>query len=122
MWIWQLSLVIPNSPLLQKYEATFALWMIFLLGRQAILGLEPPTYFRSMTTARIPFLARVQAMYFACFAAAQHDDIVLFRSGCLHSYLGTKKAISVFFCAIPVGKLSKSRSQDSRIRKRRLQS
>src|SRR6516164_9899476 len=63
MLIWVLSLVMPNSPLLQKYEATFALWMIFLLGRQAMLGQEPPIYFRSMTTARIPFLAEVQALY-----------------------------------------------------------
>src|SRR5256885_15985699 len=34
--------------------------MIFLLGRQAMLGQEPPTYFRSMTATFIPFLARVQ--------------------------------------------------------------
>src|SRR6516162_8279298 len=38
--------------------------MIFLLGRQAMLGQEPPTYFRSITTVRIPVLARVHAMYF----------------------------------------------------------
>src|SRR6516225_8525979 len=38
--------------------------MIFLLGRQAMLGQEPPTYFRSMTTACFPVLARVHAMYF----------------------------------------------------------
>src|SRR6266550_2191756 len=33
--------------------------MIFLLGRQAMLGQEPPTYFRSMTATFIPFLASV---------------------------------------------------------------
>src|SRR5215469_18548887 len=37
--------------------------MTFLLGIQAMLGQEPPIYFRSITTARIPFLARVQARY-----------------------------------------------------------
>src|SRR2546427_7830874 len=39
-----------------------ALWMTFLLGRQAMFGQEPPTYFRSMTAVFIPFLARVQEM------------------------------------------------------------
>src|SRR5882672_8252255 len=34
--------------------------MIFLLGRQAMLGHEPPTYFRSMTAVFIPFFASVQ--------------------------------------------------------------
>src|SRR2546428_11442420 len=33
--------------------------MIFLLGRQAMLGQEPPTYFRSMTATFIPFVASV---------------------------------------------------------------
>src|SRR5205807_1102973 len=37
-----------------------ALWMTYLLGRQAMFGQEPPTYFRSTTTVFIPFLARVQ--------------------------------------------------------------
>src|SRR5438309_3003835 len=60
MLIFQLSLVIPNSSLRLKYDATFALWMMFLLGRHAMFGQEPPTYFRSTTTVFIPFLARVQ--------------------------------------------------------------
>src|SRR2546430_12818545 len=34
--------------------------MTFLLGRQAMFGQEPPTYFRSTTAVFIPFLARVQ--------------------------------------------------------------
>src|SRR6201988_2724660 len=59
----QLSLVMPNSSLLAKYEAILALWIMFLLGRQAMFGQEPPIYFRSITTARIPFLAWVQATY-----------------------------------------------------------
>src|SRR5437667_10584754 len=37
-----------------------ALWMTFLLGRQAMFGQEPATYFRATTTGFIPFLARVQ--------------------------------------------------------------
>src|SRR4029453_14682027 len=63
MLIRQLSLVMPNSSLLAKYDATLALWITFLLGRQAIFGQEPPIYFRSTTTARVPFLAWVHAMY-----------------------------------------------------------
>jgi hypothetical protein len=44
------------------YEATLALWMMFLVGRQAMFWQEPPTYFRSMATVFIPSLARVQEM------------------------------------------------------------
>src|SRR6266481_2866622 len=58
--IFQLSFVIPNSSLRLKYDATFALWMMFLLGRHAMFGQEPPTYFRSITAVFIPFLASVQ--------------------------------------------------------------
>jgi len=36
--------------------------MMFLLGRQAMFGQEPPTYFRSTTAVLIPFLANVQEM------------------------------------------------------------
>ena len=57
MLIRQLSLVMPNSSLRTKYEAILALWITFLLGRQAMFGQEPPMYFRSTTTARIPCLA-----------------------------------------------------------------
>src|ERR1700730_12127724 len=39
--------------------------MIFLLGRQAMLGQEPPTYFRSITATCFPFLANVHATYLA---------------------------------------------------------
>src|ERR1700723_4200711 len=35
--------------------------MMFLLGRQAILGHDPPMYLRSITATRCPFPARVQA-------------------------------------------------------------
>src|SRR5437016_12703671 len=56
----QLSLLIPNSQLVQKYDATFALWIIFLLGRQAMFGHEPPIYFRSITAVFIPCFAKDQ--------------------------------------------------------------
>src|SRR5271155_3158177 len=38
--------------------------MMFLLGRQAMFGHEPPTYLRSITTTRCPFWAEVQAISF----------------------------------------------------------
>src|SRR5262249_9199327 len=57
-----LSLVIPNSSLRKKSEATLALWITFLLGRQAMFGHAPPTYLRSITTTRCPFCADVHAM------------------------------------------------------------
>src|SRR5262252_7448601 len=55
--------------------------MIFLLGRQAILGQEPPINFRSMTTARIPFLAKVQAMYLP--ASPLPSTTTSYSSGCV---------------------------------------
>jgi len=54
----------PNSPLRKKYEATLALWMMCLVGRHAMWGQDPPISFRSMTAARLPCFARVQAMNF----------------------------------------------------------
>src|ERR1700674_3670966 len=53
--------VMPNSLLRRKYDATFALWMMFLLGRHAILGQEPPIYLRSTTATRLPSPAKVHA-------------------------------------------------------------
>src|SRR5262245_8932497 len=35
--------------------------MMFLLGRHAMFGHEPPTYLRSITATRCPSLAKVQA-------------------------------------------------------------
>src|SRR5208337_4208748 len=55
--------VIPNSSLLRKKLATFALRMMFLLGRHAIFGHDPPTYLRSISAVRFPDPARCQAMY-----------------------------------------------------------
>ena len=53
--------VMPNSLLRRKYDATFALWMMFLLGRQATFGHDPPMYLRSTTATRFPSLANVHA-------------------------------------------------------------
>src|SRR5580704_8508903 len=55
------SLLMPNSMLREKNEATLALWMMFLLGRHAMFGHEPPTHLRSTTTARCPFCAKAPA-------------------------------------------------------------
>src|SRR5580658_10050852 len=43
------------------YDATFALWMMFLLGRHAMFGHDPPMYLRSMTATRFPSPANVHA-------------------------------------------------------------
>src|SRR5258706_12468387 len=61
MWIAKPSCEMPNSLLRRKYDATFALWIMFLLGRHAILGQEPPIYLRSTTATRLPSPANVHA-------------------------------------------------------------
>src|SRR5205807_9610433 len=53
---------IPNSSCRPNSEATFAVWMMFLLGRQATFGHAPPTYFRSIEAVRLPSLAIFQAI------------------------------------------------------------
>src|SRR5260370_42279920 len=53
------SRAMPNSLLRRKYDATFALWMMFLLGRHAMFGHDPPMYLRSMTATRFPCPAKV---------------------------------------------------------------
>ena len=55
------SCVMPNSLLRRKYDATFALWMMFLLGKHAMFGHDPPMYLRSTTATRLPSPAKVQA-------------------------------------------------------------
>src|SRR5258708_23001151 len=55
------SCVMPNSLLRRKYDATFALWMTFLLGRHAMFGHEPPIYLRSTTMTLLPSDAHVHA-------------------------------------------------------------
>src|SRR5712691_6272874 len=55
------SCVMPNSLLRRKYDATFALWMMFLLGKHAMFGHDPPIYLRSTTATRFPSPAKVHA-------------------------------------------------------------
>src|SRR5712692_10644911 len=55
------SSVMPNSLLRRKYDATFALWMMFLLGKHAMFGHDPPTYLRSTTATCLPSPANVHA-------------------------------------------------------------
>src|SRR5438874_1279142 len=50
-----------NSFLWRKYSTTFALRIMFLLGRHAILGQEPPIYLRSTTATCFPSPANVHA-------------------------------------------------------------
>src|SRR2546425_1810056 len=51
----------PNSLLRRKYDATFALWIMFLLGKHAMFGHDPPIYLRSMTATCFPSPAKVHA-------------------------------------------------------------
>src|ERR1700693_3301229 len=51
----------PNSLLRRKYDATLALWMMFLLGRHAMFGHDPPMYLRSTTATCFPSPAKVHA-------------------------------------------------------------
>src|SRR2546423_15562426 len=51
----------PNSLLRRKYDATFALWIMFLLGKHAMFGHAPPMYLRSTTATRLPSPAKVHA-------------------------------------------------------------
>src|SRR5260370_15138879 len=55
------SHVMRNSLLRRKYDATFALWMMLLLGKHAMFGQEPPIYLRSTTATRFPSPAKVHA-------------------------------------------------------------
>lgn len=52
---------IPNSRCRPNSEATLAVWMMFLLGRQAMFGQDPPMSFRSTTAVLLPSLAIAQA-------------------------------------------------------------
>src|SRR5579862_459115 len=55
------SHLMPNSLLRRKYDATFALWMMFLLGKHAMFGHDPPMYLRSTTATCFPSPAKVHA-------------------------------------------------------------
>src|SRR5258708_33426217 len=55
------SCLMPNSLLRRKYDATFALWMMFLLGKHAMFGHDLPIYLRSTTATCFPSPAKVHA-------------------------------------------------------------
>src|SRR5205809_6215984 len=55
------SCVMPNSLLRRTYDATLALWMMFLLGKHAMFGHDPPMYLRSTTATCFPSPAKVHA-------------------------------------------------------------
>src|SRR5882672_4985167 len=55
------SCVMPNSLLRRKYDATFALWKMFLLGKHAMFGHDTPMYLRSTTATCFPSPAKVHA-------------------------------------------------------------
>src|SRR5438445_13793232 len=55
------SSVMPNSLLRRKYDATFALWIMFLLGKHALFGHDPPIYLRATTATCFPSPAKVHA-------------------------------------------------------------
>src|SRR6266481_6335150 len=57
------SHVMPNSLLRRKYDATFALWMMFLLGKHAMFGHDPPMYWRSTTATCFPSPAKVHVLF-----------------------------------------------------------
>src|SRR5712671_8110759 len=56
------SHVMPNSLPRRKYDATFALWMMFLLGKHAMFGHDPPMYLRSTTATCLPSPANVHVV------------------------------------------------------------
>src|SRR3989442_11533315 len=70
--------------------------MIFLLGRQAMLGHEPPTYFRSMTAVFIPFFASVQEINLP--AAPLPSTRRAYSSGSMARDAGAPGLRPDFFC------------------------
>src|SRR6516165_1022541 len=57
----------PNWPERRTSSATLALQISFLLGRQLMLGQEPPIHRRSTTAVRCPDRAMCQARYMPPF-------------------------------------------------------
>ena len=56
-------IIVPNCAACRARCASLALQISFLLGRQAILGQEPPIHFRSTTAVRRPDRAICQATF-----------------------------------------------------------
>ncbi len=70
----------PKSSLRRRYEATFALWRMFLLGRQAMFGHDPPMYLRSITATRCPPAGNCPCGNSRSCSPTQDDQIVIFHS------------------------------------------
>src|SRR5262249_54712391 len=70
----------PNCAPCRARCATFALQISFLLGRQAMLGQEPPIQ-RLDDGSPPPRLRHVPSQQLATFATAKDQDIKLFRLG-----------------------------------------
>ena len=91
----------PNFSLLRRYEATFALRMTFLLGKQAMFGRDPPNVFAFNDCNALPALSKGPGSDCSSRAAAHlwlrltRADEALFRrfvrivlsEGPLHSWL-----------------------------------
>jgi len=92
------SCVMPNSLLRRKYDATFALWMMFLLGKHAMFGHDPPMYLRSTTATCFPSPAKVHAAMVEPVPPRESRDQILPAAS---SYLpGRVKRFFVLFMRI----------------------
>src|ERR1700674_4687284 len=97
------SCVMPNSLLRRKYDATLALWMMFLLGKHAMFGHDPPMYLRSITATRFPSPAKVHAAIVDPVAPPRISSSTFSTCGCLDIW--TDEAFCVLFMLIPSRKL-----------------
>src|ERR1700728_3663790 len=77
------SHVMPNSLLRRKYDATFALWMMFLLGKHAMLGHEPPMYLRSDDRDVLSFASKSPRSDGRARTTSENHQIIFFRLGLL---------------------------------------
>jgi len=81
------SCVMPNSLLRRKYDATFALWMMFLLGKHAMFGHDPPMYLRSTTATCFPSQQKSTQRWSSPCHPENHE-IKFFRLRLLMSWAG----------------------------------
>src|ERR1700747_1668924 len=71
----------PNCVAWRARWATFALQISFLLGRQAMLGHDPPIQRRSTTAVRRPAFGQAPPEQLAALAAAEDQGFETFGSG-----------------------------------------
>src|ERR1700722_19372142 len=91
----------PNSSLLRRYDATLALWIMFLLGKHAMFGHDPPIYLRSITATRFPSPAKVHAAIVAPVPPPRISRSKFSTWGCLD--IRTDEAFFVLFMLFPRG-------------------